>query len=215
MAGPHPPEDPASHYNQAGAADRYARTFDSMRPTPAQYARFDRFVRLLPPHGTVLDAGCGTGRFGPAFLERGLRVVGIDASRAMLGVAKKLAPRGGFCEMDLRRLGFADATFDGVWTVAVVLHLGPDALAHALTEMRRVLKPDGILFLATRTTTTEKTVTEPATEGGVMIVHYYTEKTLAAGLARAGIEVLLENQEPDDLGRRFDYVYLLAGAAAR
>ena len=194
---PHPQEDPTSHYDQAGIAERYATTFDGMRPTPAQYARLDRFARLPPPRGVVLDSGCGTGRFASTLLERGLRAVGVDASRAMLRAARTRVHRGVFHTMDIRRLGFADAAFDGVWAVAVTLHLDPAGLAEALTEMRRVLKPGGILFLDTRTAQAETSIVEPSTEGGAMVVHCYPREPLVAALVEHGLKILREDQEPD------------------
>jgi SAM-dependent methyltransferase len=50
---------------------------------------------------------------------------------------------------DLRTLPFADGTFDKAWSLDVLEHLSPDALAGMLTEASRVLKPGGSLFVYT------------------------------------------------------------------
>jgi SAM-dependent methyltransferase len=50
---------------------------------------------------------------------------------------------------DLRQLPFADNTFDKAWSLDVLEHLSPDALAGMLAEAARVLKPGGSLFVYT------------------------------------------------------------------
>lgn len=205
-------ESPETHYFSSLVADRYARAFGGAKPTPDQVERFDRFVRLLPPGGLVLDAGCGTGRFEPFFLGRGLRVVGIDNSEAMLDKAKEIAPTCEFRRMDIRRLEFPDSTFDGVASIAVVLHLDRADLAAFLSEAERVLKPGGILHIATRTADEDRTAVEEATEGGEMPVHYYSRHTLGDVLASTGFEVVSDLRSADDSGRPFEYIYLYARA---
>jgi 2-polyprenyl-3-methyl-5-hydroxy-6-metoxy-1,4-benzoquinol methylase len=42
--------------------------------------------QMLPPGGTVLDLGCGTGvPISQALIERGFNLYGVDASRTMVG----------------------------------------------------------------------------------------------------------------------------------
>lgn len=93
----------------------------------------------------LLDAGCGTGgttlelgRFGD--------VVGVDLAWEALEPARgrglsRLA-RG-----SIERLPFASGGFDVVTSFEVVYHLGVGDDMSALQEMRRVLKPDGLLLL--------------------------------------------------------------------
>jgi hypothetical protein len=50
---------------------------------------------------------------------------------------------------DLRRLPFADGTFTKAWSLDVLEHLSPDALAGMLGEANRVLAPGGALFVYT------------------------------------------------------------------
>jgi SAM-dependent methyltransferase len=94
----------------------------------------------------VLDVATGTGEaaiFAASRVGAGGRVVAIDVSRPMLGVAAaKIAARPiALLQMDAQALAFKDETFD-----AVVCQLGlmfmPDA-ASALQEWRRVLRSRG------------------------------------------------------------------------
>jgi SAM-dependent methyltransferase len=49
---------------------------------------------------------------------------------------------------DARRLPVATGCVDGVWAKASLLHLQRDDVARALTEVRRILRPGGILFVS-------------------------------------------------------------------
>lgn len=101
---------------------------------------------------TVLDSGCGTGVFSIIFARNGAaKVTGIDISPGSLGTARSLKDKFGltnaeFKEQDMLHLPFADASFDIVWAWGTVHHT-TDPLG-AITELMRVLKPGGSLFLA-------------------------------------------------------------------
>jgi ubiquinone/menaquinone biosynthesis C-methylase UbiE len=51
---------------------------------------------------------------------------------------------------DMRALPFAAETFNAVWASASLHHVGPDGLADALSECRRVLKPDGAFYASVK-----------------------------------------------------------------
>lgn len=97
----------------------------------------------------VLDVGCGDGALALALHERGARVVGIDASPAMIAAARENARRRGagiaFAVADARRLPFAAARFDLVTAVTILCFVA-DA-APAFREMARALRPGGRLVI--------------------------------------------------------------------
>jgi SAM-dependent methyltransferase len=94
----------------------------------------------------VLDAGCGTGGT-TARLRRFGRVVGVDLAWEALEPARARGLDGRLARGDIQRLPFRDAAFDVVTSFEVVYHLGVANDAQALAELRRVLKPDGLLLL--------------------------------------------------------------------
>lgn len=96
----------------------------------------------------ILDAGCGSGPLSAALRDRGAEVTGIDASTAMLALARRrLGADAALHLADLRDpLPFADDAFDDVVT-SLVLHYLED-WGPTLAEMRRVLRPGGRLIVS-------------------------------------------------------------------
>ena len=98
---------------------------------------------------TMLDVGCGEGRFCRMLAKHGVVVTGIDPTRALLAEAKARDPAGTYIEGEAARLPFDDGTFDLVASYLALIDI-PDAAA-AIAEMARVLKPSGRLLIANST----------------------------------------------------------------
>jgi SAM-dependent methyltransferase len=88
----------------------------------------------------VLDMGCGEGRLIEPLRARGLPVVGLDNSAAMLASIPDPRIKG-----DARRLPFRSNSFGGVAALYMLYHL-PEP-RDAIAEAYRVLRPGG-LFIA-------------------------------------------------------------------
>jgi ArsR family transcriptional regulator len=106
---------------------------------------------VLPAQmGRLLDIGTGTGRLLEVLAPRISAGVGVDASRAMLALARARLSKPGMdhCLVrlaDMYRLPLPDASFDHVM-LQMVLHYAEDPEA-ALREAVRVLKPGGMLVV--------------------------------------------------------------------
>jgi SAM-dependent methyltransferase len=101
-------------------------------------------ARIDWPEGArVLDVGCGPGGYLEA-LPSGVRAVGLDLSPGMASEAAAHAPA---LVGDAASLPFADATFDRVLAPHMLYHC-PDIPA-AVAELRRVLRPGGVLIAIT------------------------------------------------------------------
>jgi len=94
----------------------------------------------------VLDVGCGPGSLTGKLLDiPGIRLTGVDLSPAMISLARKRYPGAQFYVDDIEWLSFPDETFDAVFCSGVLHHL--PVLDMALAEIRRVLKPGGVLIV--------------------------------------------------------------------
>jgi ubiquinone/menaquinone biosynthesis C-methylase UbiE len=102
----------------------------------------------------ILDLCCGPGNSALAVAQAHARatVVGADLSPHMLAVARGRMVRRGLhnvhlCQTDAGRLPFADGVFDAAMISFGLHELDPDVMLRALSELSRVLKPGGRLYI--------------------------------------------------------------------
>jgi SAM-dependent methyltransferase len=96
--------------------------------------------------GDALDAACGTGRHSRMLVKLGHRVIGVDTTEAMLGVAREKVPTADFRPGRLEALPVDDASVDVVVCALALTHV-PD-LVPVMREFARVLRPGGHAVLS-------------------------------------------------------------------
>ena len=126
-------------------------------PDPAVDRKFARIVELVSdqlPARSLLDAGCGDGRFLAAtsrLPNAPEELAGCDISgRILETAAETIAREGRTAELvpaNLERLPFPDEAFDVVVCVQVIEHLVAPQLG--IDQLARVLRPGGTLVLST------------------------------------------------------------------
>lgn len=105
-------------------------------------------ARHIDAARSVLDLCCGPGRHAAPLASRGYDVVGLDLDDSALRDACERAPSASFIRGDMRRLPFESASFDAVICMWQSFgHFDADTNTTALTEMARVLRPNGRLLL--------------------------------------------------------------------
>jgi ubiquinone/menaquinone biosynthesis C-methylase UbiE len=105
----------------------------------------------LQPYQRVLDLGCGTGTLAVLIKRRHptVEVIGLDPDPKALARARAKAERAGvsirFDRAFSDSLGYADDTFDRVFSSLMLHHLPAASRPATLREVRRVLRPGGRL----------------------------------------------------------------------
>ncbi len=138
-----PPIDPGRQIDWSLTSGDYA----AHRPGPP--ARLYDMLALLGvgrPGQRLLDLGTGTGLLAREFARRGCRVSGTDVAPGQIEAARQLAQADGlsvdFQVAPAEACPHADASFDAVTASQCWLYF--DA-ARTLAEVKRVLKPGGVL----------------------------------------------------------------------
>lgn len=110
-------------------------------------AGYQHALQLLKikPTETLLDVGCGTGFFSDLAFEKGADVTGIDASTALLELAKVRNTGINFLTGEMEDLPFANSNFDIVCGFNSIQYA--ESVKHALIEAKRVLKEKGKLAI--------------------------------------------------------------------
>jgi SAM-dependent methyltransferase len=106
----------------------------------------DRLRALgLPPGGTALDFGCGTGLFAPTFRRAGLRYLGYDIDPRLVSYAAHLYRYGRFLSSEA--LLRAAAPFDVIVANCCFHHIADDTLSTELARMRGLLADGGTFVM--------------------------------------------------------------------
>lgn len=113
------------------------------------YVFCEELLRHSCRNKKVLDYGCGLGNYSVLMAKSGGEVTGIDISDVSIEVAREVAIREGvdkqtrFLVMNCEALEFDDDSFDIIFNSGTLSYLD---LQKALSEIVRVLKPDGIFL---------------------------------------------------------------------
>ena len=139
----------------------FAAPFSETRQSP-------RELQVILPYiadgARVLDIGCGNGRVAALLgrQRRGVTYVGLDASKEMIGSARRKAHSAEFVVADITQPDWtnrlpgqagdqpAQRAFDCVLMLAVLHHIpGGDVRARLMRQVRELLAPQGRLVVST------------------------------------------------------------------
>jgi SAM-dependent methyltransferase len=113
-------------------------------------AKIDNLHQLLLETFTsgsyLLEIGCGSGRDASFMIKHGYKILAIDGSEKMIEEAKRLHPE---LKNSLKvlsvpsELNFKSLSFDGVYSIATLMHLPQNLLDIAFNKIYNLLKPNG------------------------------------------------------------------------
>lgn len=220
-------------------SDYYAHLFPQYLPAPDEVPDLLRagrgHVRKLLAWGRVgkfLEVGFGSGRLLAAARDEGFDVYGVDLSPDAVEYARATFGLENVWLSTLEERGFADDTFDIVYAWHVIEHVRD--LDGFIRELRRVLKPGGLLFLGTESA--EHTAASlfrlarivrgrvPRTVTATEHTYVFSKKTLRDALERRGFvvahivgydEVRNRFRTPVEKRLRYAAVWLIAGLTDR
>lgn len=122
----------------------------------------------------------------------------------MLEIARKIAPNANFLKQDLRKINFPANSFDGIWCSFTLLHLKRDELPRLLKLFEKVLKKNGILYIATKLGEGEQILKENLDKSLAIFETYFSKREIETLLKGAGFKLLMvdsgfyDRSESDD-----------------
>lgn len=167
---------------------------------PVDRALLVAFVESLgEPAGPVADVGCGPGRVAAFLSARGVDVVGVDVSPAMLAVARAAHPTIRFAEGRLTRLPFRERSLRGAVCWYSIIHTPSECLDEVFADLARVLAHDGRLLVAFQAGAGERVQRAQAYGTDVTLTSYrHSPEDVARRLASAGLRVHVRTvREPE------------------
>jgi len=174
----------------------------------------------------VLDLGCGIGRHALYLASQGFVVTGLDTSksglsRLMLAAReRKVAIQA--VRADLTDLPFVGQSFDAVLAFHSIYHVDSAGIAQAIAELRRVLRPNGEVFVTfnsksnptyrdSRNKKIDEHVRMKREVDGTLLPHYYCDRADVLRLLRTFEIIQLKQVEDIYAGRTSWHYFALAG----
>ncbi|MEH0823369.1 MULTISPECIES: class I SAM-dependent methyltransferase [unclassified Micromonospora] len=183
--------------SRAADHDRVRRSYDTVAETYRERIGVELAAKPLDRallaalvegvgDGPVADLGCGPGHVAAWLAERGLPTVGVDLSPAMVAAGRCAYPGVEFREGDLLSLPAADGEFGAAVALYSVIHLRRTELRPAFVEMRRVLRPGGVLLVAFHVGAEVRRLTDWWGHEVDVDFHFFEVETVAGALREAG-----------------------------
>ncbi len=128
-------------YYQENHQEYYDQTF-SVDPT----SFLSPLARRLPPGGTILDVGCGSGRDMRWFKDRGFRPTGFEFSGGLAALAGEYSGCP-VLEGNFEGYDFSGMAVDAVLLVGALVHVPHEHFQEVFENILRALKPEGHVLL--------------------------------------------------------------------
>lgn len=130
--------------------NRYKKDFSAFLLHASHIKSYD-FVAPFCKNKKVLDIGCFIGYGETRIFSQATEIVAIDSDDNALEFARqnRTIPNTRFEKIDAERLPFSNETFDIVIAFQLIEHISPNEVGNFLSEVKRVSKENGLLFIVT------------------------------------------------------------------
>lgn len=193
-------------------AKEYAERFkNEMDDKPFDRDCLDRLAREVGDLGPICDLGCGPGQIARYLHRQGVKTLGIDLSPKMVAEAQRLNPEIHFHQGDMLSLPDADNSWGGIAAFYCIIHIPREQVLDALGEMKRVLKPGGILLVTFHIGEEIKHMDEWWEKPVNLDFAFYLPNQMEAWLKEAGfdlMETLMREPNPEvEVATRRAYLF--------
>jgi 2-polyprenyl-3-methyl-5-hydroxy-6-metoxy-1,4-benzoquinol methylase len=106
-------------------------------------AEFDQAAEVI----NLLDVGCGVGALHDHLGDTFARICGVDVSKVSIEAAKARHPEIEYRVMEANQIPYPAAAFDIVTAINVLHHVDPEARRDFVFELKRVIRPHGIVCI--------------------------------------------------------------------
>jgi len=161
--------------------DSRAADYAAMTPSGAENMQLNRFIAALNKGDNVLDLGCGPGAAAARMRDAGLSVIAMDASPAMVKLAKEQF------DLTVKQATFDEIEglhiYDGIWASFSLLHAKKSDFPRYLSALHRSLRPNGYFYIGMKLGTGEHR------DDIGRFYAYYNEDELTSHLEKAGFKI--------------------------
>jgi SAM-dependent methyltransferase len=209
-------EDTKFSYNQVSSD--YAEKFkDEMDDKPFDRDCLDRLAREVGDLGPICDMGCGPGQIARYLHRKGVKTLGVDLSPKMVAEAQRLNPEIHFHQGDMLSLPDEENSWGGIAAFYCIIHIPREQIVDALREMKRVLRPGGLLLVTFHIGQEIKHLDEWWEKPVNLDFAFYLPSEMEAWLREAGfelVETLVREPNPEvEVATQRAYVFARKPAA--
>lgn len=177
--------DPTQEFYESHAAPYEEQTKDLL---PKEL--LERFTKLLPPGGQVLEVGCAYGRDSAFLAEHGFHVTGLDYSKALIRRARMLVPSADFRVGDIRDADLTAEFYDGIWAYMSLFHFPKAEFPGVLARIAASMKTGGILGIGMKIGEGERFITDDRYKGARKYFAFFSKRELEKILTDSGFEII-------------------------
>jgi SAM-dependent methyltransferase len=194
-------------------AREYAEKFkDEMDDKPFDRDCLERLIREVGTLVPICDLGCGPGQIARYLHRQGAQTLGVDLSPGMIAEAQRLNPEIPFHQGDMLSLPDPDNSWGGIAAFYCIIHIPRERIADALREMKRVLKPGGVLLITFHIGDEVKHLDEWWEQQVNLDFAFYQPAEMEAWLEEAGFELeetLVRAPNPEvEVATRRAYIFV-------